>query len=169
MVRFLYLPPYFRRIIISKLKFLIIFFGLIFSSTAIARPDYNFIIPQSSVHYYKEEVKIQHLKNQIIHSKIIKYNNINTVLVSYYGAGEKLSRYTSSGSIFNPSLMTAAHRTLPFGTRLLVEYNNKNIIVVVNDRGPSYSTGRSLDLSYGAAKALGIVGVGVARVKFNII
>ena len=82
----------------------------------------------------------------------------NTIHASYYGHGEKLSRHTASGEYFNPHNYTAAHRTLPFGTHLRVSYRGRSVVVRVNDRGPSKSTGRSLDLSYGAARALGMSG-----------
>ena len=66
--------------------------------------------------------------------------------------------------------MTCAHRTLRFGTKLRVTNpdNNKSVIVTVNDRGP-FIRGRDLDLSYGAAKKIGIVKKGVGRVKMEII
>lgn len=82
----------------------------------------------------------------------------NTVHASYYGHGERLSRHTASGEYFNPHGLTAAHRTLPFGTHLRVSYRGRSVVVRVNDRGPAKSTGRSLDLSYGAARALKMSG-----------
>ena len=82
----------------------------------------------------------------------------STVHASYYGHGEKLSQHTASGERFNPHGLTAAHRTLPFGTHLRVTYRGRSVVVRVNDRGPAKATGRSLDLSYGAARALGMLG-----------
>ena len=76
------------------------------------------------------------------------------MVASFYGHGERLSRHTASGAVFNPRAYTAAHRTLPFGTHLRV-CNNGCVTVVVNDRGP-FVRGRSLDLSYGAARAIGM-------------
>lgn len=76
------------------------------------------------------------------------------MVASFYGHGEKLSRHTASGAVFNPHGYTAAHRTLPFGTHLRVCHNGC-VTVVVNDRGP-FVRGRSLDLSYGAARAIGM-------------
>ena len=76
------------------------------------------------------------------------------MVASFYGHGEKLSRHTASGAVFNPSAHTAAHRTLPFGTHLRVCHRGCTT-VVVNDRGP-FVRGRSLDLSYGAARAIGM-------------
>ena len=76
------------------------------------------------------------------------------MVASFYGHGERLSRHTASGAVFNPSAHTAAHRTLPFGTHLRVCHRGCTT-VVVNDRGP-FVRGRSLDLSYGAARAIGM-------------
>ena len=90
-------------------------------------------------------------------------------LASYYGHGERLSRYTASGERFNPLGLTAAHRKLPIGTRILVALGDRQVVVRVNDRGPAAYTGRSLDLSYGAARALGMTGAGVARVRISIL
>ena len=68
---------------------------------------------------------------------------------------------TASGERMNPSAMTAAHRTLPFGTKLRVtnKNNGKVVVVRVNDRGP-FVRGRVLDLSKGAAQRLGFIGSG---------
>lgn len=84
-----------------------------------------------------------------------------TMRASYYGA--ESGRRTASGERFNPAGLTAAHRTLPFGTRLRVCYRGC-VVVRVNDRGP-FIRGRSLDLSRGAARAIGMLGRGVARVQ----
>jgi rare lipoprotein A len=91
------------------------------------------------------------------------------VLASFYGAGERVSRYTASGERFNPLGLTAAHRSLPLGTRILVALGDRQVIVRVNDRGPTAATGRSLDLSYGAARALGVTRAGVVRVRLSVL
>jgi rare lipoprotein A (peptidoglycan hydrolase) len=93
------------------------------------------------------------------------------VRASWYGGGERLSQHTSSGEIFRPMGQTAAHRTLPFGTLLRVSAlsTGRSTIVKVNDRGPAASTGRALDLSRGAAVALGIAGQGEAKVAIEIV
>lgn len=83
---------------------------------------------------------------------------------SWYGGGERLSRHTANGERFNPGGFTAAHRTLPFGTRLRVSYGGRSVVVRINDRGPARWTGRSLDLSRGAARALGMGGSATVRV-----
>jgi rare lipoprotein A len=79
------------------------------------------------------------------------------IISAYYSQGQR----TASGQHFDPNGMTAAHRTLPFGTRLTVSNprTGKSVDVVVNDRGP-FITGISLDLSLGAAQAIGMRGTG---------
>lgn len=92
-----------------------------------------------------------------------------TGLASYYGVGDGThGNRTASGEIFNAYGLTAAHKTLRLGSCLMVTnlQNNKSLKVRVNDRGP-YAGGRILDLSYGAAKILGVVSAGVARVRIE--
>jgi len=87
-------------------------------------------------------------------------------LVSFYVEGAR----TASGERFDPHEFTAAHRTLPFGTRLRVTSvaTGRSVTVRVNDRGP-FVPGRVLDVSYSAADRLGIVGRGVAKVKIDVV
>ena len=90
-------------------------------------------------------------------------------IASWYG--EKFhGRRTANGEIYNMYGLTAAHRTLPFGTHLNVVNlaNGKSVTVRVNDRGP-FIRGRFLDLSYGAAKRLGMVQSGISRVSIRSI
>jgi len=90
-------------------------------------------------------------------------------LASWYGK-ELSGAKTSSDEVFNPSDFTAAHRTLPFGTRLLVlnPANGHTVVVRINDRGP-HIRGRVLDVSLAAARVLGIVGQGVAYVEAYVL
>lgn len=90
-------------------------------------------------------------------------------LASWYG-GKFHGRLTSSGEIFDTNTMTAAHKTLPFGTMVKVTNldNGATIIVKINDRGP-FVEGRIIDLSRAAAEALGMVGIGVAHVSLEIV
>ncbi len=85
-----------------------------------------------------------------------------TGMASYYKHG----RRTANGERFNPMGYTAAHRTLAFGTRVLVTNlkNGKSVIVRINDRGP-FAHGRVIDLSLGAAQIVGLTRSGVAKVK----
>ena len=87
-------------------------------------------------------------------------------IASYYSEGMRVA----SGARFDPHALTAAHPSLPFGTRLKVSdpKTGKSVIVTVNDRGP-FVHGRVLDLSVGAARALGIESRGVNRVHADIL
>jgi peptidoglycan lytic transglycosylase len=88
---------------------------------------------------------------------------------SWYGEPHH-GRLTASGEPFDMNALTAAHRSLPFGTRLrVVNLKNDRVVEVrINDRGPSTS-GRVLDLSYAAARALGAVGTGVIPVRMTVL
>lgn len=96
--------------------------------------------------------------------------------ISFYGTKEDGFGYepgkmtTASGQRFNPSGLTAAHKTLPFGTRLRITNpnNGKSVVVTVTDRGP-FVGNRVLDLSYGAAKEIDMVGSGVIDGKIEVL
>jgi rare lipoprotein A len=87
-------------------------------------------------------------------------------IASFYSEGQQ----TASGEKFDAHELTAAHPTLPFGTRLRVTNvsTGRSVTVRVNDRGP-YVHGRVVDVSYSAAQALGMVGQGVAKVKLDVV
>jgi rare lipoprotein A len=82
-------------------------------------------------------------------------------LAAFYSGGR-----TASGEITGPTGLTAAHRTLPFGTMVLVtnEHNGKTVVVRITDRGP-YGRGRIIDVSRAAARELDMIGSGTARVS----
>lgn len=86
-------------------------------------------------------------------------------IASFYGneAGSK----TASGQRFNENDMTAAHRSLPFGTKLRVTHRGRSVVVTINDRGP-FIKGRVLDLSKGAARAVGLTSSGVGHVTAEV-
>ena len=79
-------------------------------------------------------------------------------------------RKTASGDIYNRDSLTCAHKTLPFGTKLLVKNlaNNKEITVIVTDRGP-FIKNREIDLSYAAADSIDMIQQGVQKVEYIII
>ena len=89
--------------------------------------------------------------------------------VSYYGPGFA-GRRTANGKIFVPARMTMAHKTLPFGTWVRVTnlFNNKSVVVRVNDRGPFWGE-RIADLSAGAAALIDMVRPGVVRALLEIL
>lgn len=86
-------------------------------------------------------------------------------LASWYGPGFS-GLPTASGEPYDPYGLTAAHKTMPLGTELLVSYGGSSVEVTVNDRGP-YVGGRELDLSQGAAQTLGLTEVGVDYVDYT--
>ena len=87
-------------------------------------------------------------------------------IASFYTEGTR----TANGEKFDTNELTAAHPTLPFGTKLRVTNvtNGQSVMVRVNDRGP-YVPGRVVDVSYSAARTLGMVGGGVAKVKLDVV
>jgi rare lipoprotein A len=95
------------------------------------------------------------------------FNRVFSGKASYYSYS---TGKTASGSSFDPNLLTAAHRTLPFGTRVRVTdpATSKSVIVRITDRGPRVR-GRVLDLSLGAARSLGITDRGVAQVQAEVL
>src|SRR6185436_6121786 len=88
---------------------------------------------------------------------------------SWYGPGFH-GRQTSSGELYDQNGMTAAHKTLPLGTRVRVTnvQNERSVEVRINDRGP-FVGNRIIDLSYAAAKAIDMVGAGTAQVLIEIL
>ena len=87
-------------------------------------------------------------------------------MASYYWQPQAVA----SGGRFNPNALTAAHKTLPFGTRVRVTNlnNGRSVTVTINDRGP-YIKGRVIDLSRRAAQVVGMTGSGVAPVSYTIV
>ncbi|MGE0698564.1 MAG: septal ring lytic transglycosylase RlpA family protein [Hyphomicrobiaceae bacterium] len=89
-----------------------------------------------------------------------------TGVASYYWQPQRVA----SGGWFNPNAMTAAHKTLPFGTRVRVTHvgNGRSVDVTINDRGP-YIAGRIIDLSRAAASAINMTGQGVAQIRMTVL
>ncbi len=88
--------------------------------------------------------------------------------VATFYARKFAGRKTASGERYDPKALTAAHRTLPFGTRIRVTNisNGKSVVVRINDRGP-WSRKRIVDVSYAAARAIGLDRMGVCRVRIE--
>jgi rare lipoprotein A len=88
---------------------------------------------------------------------------------SWYGPGFYGNR-TASGEVLRPGTYTAAHRSLPFGTRVRVTNlnNGRSAVVRINDRGP-FTGGRIIDLAHGAASDLGVTASGVATVRLEVL
>lgn len=94
---------------------------------------------------------------------------VATGQASWYGPGFYGNR-TASGETFRPGTLTAAHRTLPFGTRVRVTnlWNGRSAVVRINDRGPFHGS-RIIDLAHGAAQELGVTASGVAQVRLEVL
>ncbi len=97
------------------------------------------------------------------------HGNTMEGIASWYG-GKFIGRKTANGEIFTSQSLTAANKTLPFGTYVLVTNlnNDKSVIVRINDRGP-YVGERIIDLSYAAAKTIDMIGTGTAPVRLRIV
>lgn len=95
--------------------------------------------------------------------------SVSTGQASWYGPGFYGNR-TANGEVFRPGTRTAAHRTLPFGTRVRVTnlWNGRSTVVRINDRGPFHGS-RVIDLAHGAAQDLGVISSGVAQVKLEVL
>ena len=95
---------------------------------------------------------------------------VQTGMATWYGGGHH-GGPTASGERFNKNAMTAAHRTLPMGTRVRVtnERNGRSVIVRINDRGPFGNKRRIIDVSEGAARKLGMIEAGVVPVRVEVI
>ncbi len=94
--------------------------------------------------------------------------SVETGMASYY-ADKFQGRKTASGEVYDQNKMTAAHRTLPFGTRVRVTNleNDKSVTLRINDRGP-FVEGRIIDVSYRAAQELDFVRAGLVRVRVEV-
>ena len=109
---------------------------------------------------------------QVTHAREAKRQEVGTRQVaraSWYGQDFK-GKPTAGGEIFDPHGLTAAHRTLEFGSRVKVTElrSGRSVVVEITDRGP-FSPGRDIDLSYAAARQIGIVRRGVARVRVEVL
>ena len=141
--------------------------------------------PAPRYHYRGEPEKSRAEKNKTENREIVKKNQAkkedqapllsfstgdSAILTSSYYGGKFHGRRTSNGEIFNMYGYSAAHKELPFGTVLKVTYlqTGKSVLVTVNDRGP-FIAGRDLDLSYMAAKKIGLAKDGVGKVKIRIV
>ena len=114
----------------------------------------------------KAEAKVQSIKDAVAEAR---FERLGEGKASYYGA-ELAGNRTASGERFNPSALTAAHRSLPLGTKLRVtnKANGKSVIVRVNDRGP-FTRNRVLDVSLAAAREISMIRSGHADVTLEIV
>ena len=109
----------------------------------------------------------------VLYSCSVNKGNANasyqSTTVSYY-ANKFNGKKTASGEVYKHSKMTAAHKTLAFGTKVEIinVENSKKVVVIINDRGPLKS-GRAFDLSQGAFKKIGNLNDGIIKVKYKVL
>jgi len=111
-------------------------------------------------HGHRHQAYVHHHAARVAASEqdaVAASNHGFTGVASTYG--NESGSQTASGQRFNENAMTCAHRSLPFGTKLRVTHGGRSVVVTVNDRGP-FVRGRVLDLSTGAARAIGLSGLG---------
>jgi rare lipoprotein A len=108
----------------------------------------------------------RHHSGHNLHRIPVATETATSGVASYYSERQRLA----SGGWFNPNAMTAAHKTLPFGTRVRVTHlgNGRSVDVRITDRGP-YVAGRVIDLSKAAAGAIGMSGQGTAQIKLTVL
>ncbi|TLU76722.1 septal ring lytic transglycosylase RlpA family protein [Mannheimia varigena] len=128
----------------------------------------NFVKKVTAKAVKKETTVINKKSPKHLHKQVIR-KHFQTGVASYY-ANKFNGRRTANGETFSNSKLTAAHRTLPFGTLIEVTNirNGRSVIVRVNDRGP-YAHARVLDLSSAAAKHIGMHHSGTAKVKIAVV
>ncbi len=112
-----------------------------------------------------EEFVPETIKENTVNTSLVEFKDRGTMKASWYGP-KFHGKLTANGEIYDQMALTAAHKSLKFGTLLKVTNprNGKSVILRINDRGP-YIDNRELDLSKGAAIELGLIEKGVARVK----
>ena len=157
-----------ERWIVILTKFLVFFIiGILFTECTPAPRYKGGATPEFSS---KKKEKQKSSKNKS--KKKSTFNKSKTVykgISSYYGP-KFHGKLTANGEIFDMYGVTAAHKEFPFNTvvRVTNEKNGKSLLIRINDRGP-YIAGRILDCSFGAAKKLGFVGEGTAKVKIEVL
>ncbi|WP_369712620.1 septal ring lytic transglycosylase RlpA family protein [Leptotrichia sp. HSP-342] len=146
-------------------KIVTIFAGLTISLLLISKTNTD-----NNIVYVKNEItRSTENEADLYASKKSGSKKSQSGIASYYGKGLHGSR-TASGERHNRHEMVAAHRSLPFGTKVKVTNlsNGKEVIVKINDRGP-FAKGRVIDLSYGAFSKIENPGKGLTRVKLEVL
>lgn len=132
------------------------------SFAALPKPARNFDTPAGAVDITEIEIPVEP-------KPAITLRTLGSGIASYYGK-RFAGRLTANGERFNPQQLTAAHKTLPFGTLVLVTNpnNGKSVTVRINDRGP-YAHNRSIDLSRAAAEQIDLVSRGHGTVELSVV
>lgn len=142
-----------------KLFLLIMMIALV-GFTIVSNEENEVVAPEASDDLISETLELNP-----VNFSMVTLNEMGTMKSSWYGPGFH-GKKTANGEIYDQMALTAAHKSLKFGTLLKVTNprNGRSVIVRINDRGP-YIEGRDLDLSKAAAKELGLMRRGVARMK----
>ena len=159
---------------LNLLIILLILLNSCSTSTKVSKPEQDYPKPEVTNTEIKDKTSVIEDKHPVIKDKKPEIDDKNSIIedkdtilmvASWYGKAFH-GHITASGEIFNMNALTAAHKKLPFGTKLLIinPQNEKTTTVTINDRGP-YIWGRELDLSYKAASEIGIIGSGTATVR----
>lgn len=131
------------------------------NATEVAQP-----LPAEYVEYDPAEPRFQ-IADDISAEIAENGDPIDGGVASWYGPG-LAGRPTASGEAFNPSELTAAHRTLPFGSMVRVSHRGESVVVRINDRGPFHGN-RVIDLSSAAAERIGLRRAGSGRVQLALL
>ena len=142
--------------------------GRLLDSVAVPKPDQKTVLTPAEI----REVSLPVPAAILPPPKLKPVPSVVQVLTgeaSWYGPGFYGNR-TASGEIYRPGTMTAAHRTLPFGTKVRVTnlWNGRKAVIRINDRGP-FVDHRVIDLGHGAASYLGLTASGIAQVKLEVL
>jgi rare lipoprotein A len=151
---------------------------VLFAATVLAGGSTTEASARSYRHHHHDHHGHHHFHHAASSGGVSPWRNANAAITPSSGTGRSFSGMasfygnesgskTASGQHFNQNAMTAAHRTLPFGTRLRVTHGDRSVVVTINDRGP-FVRGRVLDLSTGAARAIGLTSAGVGRVVAEV-
>jgi rare lipoprotein A len=148
----------------------------LFAATLLVGGSVSEASAKSRHHHHRHHHHSHHASNSPTHSS---WRDANASIAPLSGTGHSFSGIasfygnesgskTASGQRFNQNAMTAAHRSLPFGTKLRVSHGGQSVVVTINDRGP-FIRGRVLDLSTAAARAVGLTSAGVGRVTAEVL
>ena len=122
--------------------------------------------PRVSFAYAPAQSRKARTAQRAVTTAAVGGSSLQSGIASYYWQPQRVA----SGGWFNPNAMTAAHKSLPFGTKVRVTHagTGRSVVVTINDRGP-YVAGRVIDLSRAAASSLGMTGAGVANVQLAVV
>ena len=164
----------------NKILTLLVLLMIIPTSQAMGKSSsiYDHSLPLPVSQYAKKMIKTDLIK-KVTDLKIVETSAVSEIvekagnkvsgIVSWY-ADKFHGRKTSSGELYNKNNLTAAHKTLPFGTKVKVTNtkNGKSVVVRINDRGP-FSKSRELDLSYSAFKEISSIQNGLVKITYEVV